>query len=44
MFDPDGYTFVKIIAIAGTLYFAVRAAILIGVADKCGYFTAVILL
>ncbi|WP_281404835.1 hypothetical protein [Methylocystis sp. B8] len=32
MFDPDGYTFVKIIAIAGTLYFAVRAAILLGVA------------
>jgi hypothetical protein len=32
MFDPDGYTFVKIIAIAGTLYFAVRAALLLGLA------------
>jgi hypothetical protein len=32
MFDPDAYGFVKIIAIAGTLYFAARAAILIGLA------------
>ncbi|MGD9541929.1 hypothetical protein [Methylocystis sp.] len=32
MFDPDAYVFVKVIAVAGTLYFAVRAAILLGVA------------
>jgi len=32
MFDPDAYVFVKVLAIAGTLYFAVRAAILLGVA------------
>jgi hypothetical protein len=32
MFDPDGFGFIKMLAIAGTLYFAARAAILIGVA------------
>ncbi|WP_281024502.1 hypothetical protein [Methylocystis rosea] len=32
MFDPDAFGFIKILAIAGTLYFAARAAILIGVA------------
>ncbi|MDP3068363.1 MULTISPECIES: hypothetical protein [Methylocystis] len=32
MFDPDAFGFIKILAIAGTLYFAARAAILIGAA------------
>lgn len=32
MFDPDAYGLVKMLALAGTLYFAARAAILIGVA------------
>lgn len=32
MFDPDAFALVKIIAVAGTLYFAVRSAILIGAA------------
>jgi hypothetical protein len=32
MLDPDAIGFIKILAIAGTLYFAVRGAILIGVA------------
>jgi hypothetical protein len=32
MFDPDAIGFIKILAIAGTLYFAVRGAILIAVA------------
>ncbi len=32
MFDPDAYGFIKILAIAGTLYFAARGAILIGFA------------
>ena len=32
MFDPDAFGFIKILAIAGTLYFAARAAIIIGVA------------
>jgi hypothetical protein len=32
MLDPDAIVFIKILAIAGTLYFAVRGAILIGIA------------
>ncbi|MGZ9116144.1 MAG: hypothetical protein ACXW3V_04265 [Methylocystis sp.] len=32
MFDPDAFGFIKILAIAGTLYFAARATILIGAA------------
>jgi hypothetical protein len=32
MFDPDAFGFIKILAIAGTLYFAARAAILIAAA------------
>ncbi len=32
MFDPDAYGIVKIIAVAGTLYFAMRGAILLGLA------------
>ncbi|WP_428384788.1 hypothetical protein [Methylocystis sp.] len=32
MFDPDAYGFVKMLALAGALYFAARAALLIGAA------------
>jgi len=32
MFDPDALGFVKMLALAGTLYFAARAAIFIGLA------------